>query len=514
MNLVAFLAAGALRVGRLRWRCFLILTVIALTLLGGVLAAEDDEDDAIASFLHASSGERYDSGRPESRRVALAMANSSGLTILQPNLVTSALQVLQLAPGLNLDTRNDGDSNLWCGAIIKNIVFRSSLPTDGVFYFLLDDACEVNGTVRLQVMAVRKGDLDPLRQGLQSFAEEELVSYWWRNTTLGGIRRVLPVVYQSGSVMTKMSSIKGMDLSPSGTHLMLSTDVLGEDTYSRVTFLSVPDGNRTSSSQPAAMSGTLTLNPAKTQVYLSDIGEPTRVLAAPVAAVENAVAGQSSTWTTVASFPSGSQPNISTVFFNHQSFAPDGACLYFVDRAYHRIWSMQATSGEVTLVAGTGVAGVINGDGGIATFRGLRDILVTPDGCNLFVSEIGGRIRWITLQSPCGRASSVETIATYPDDGLWGLAFKDEGMHLKLYAGGNDGSLFEVALVKSALHVCGGSAGPGGGSPTQAPIPIPDQPVASSTLPTEPAVVSNSPVDRTQSMPPPAPQVPESEALR
>ncbi|GBG76341.1 hypothetical protein CBR_g22088 [Chara braunii] len=408
MDFLTFVAKGLVRVERRPWRFVLIFIVLALAMVGRVLAEDDVE--AASNIYEDTSCHLSDTWRQESRREALAMGNSSGLTILQPNLVSSTRQVLKVTPGLAFDSRND-NSSCWCGATVKNL----SVP----------------------------------------FISE-------------GTRRPLPMVYQSGSFMTKMSSIVGMGPSPNGSHLLLSTDVSGEDLYSRVPFLSVLDGNRTSYAQPAAISGSLTLNPAKTQVYLSDMGRPTRVLTAPFVDVVSGVAGVSP-WTTVASFSRGGQPNISTVHFNHQSFASDGSCLYFVDRAFNRVWAMGAASGEVTLVAGTGESGVINGDGGNATFRGLRDILVTPDGCNLFVSEIGGRIRWITLEAPCGQAKSVETIVRYPDGGLWGLALKDEGTQLKLYAGGNEGSIFELPLVKAAWHVCGGSSGQGGGSPPPLP---------------------------------------------
>ncbi|GBG83666.1 hypothetical protein CBR_g37468 [Chara braunii] len=489
-------ATGSLGASSPWRRCFLIFTVLAL-LVGNGHAAR-------VSLFDAGSGFRLDTWtQQENRREALAMVN---LTNLQPNLVKDVRTVLKLAPALALDSRNDSNG-LSCASLVKNLVFNSSDPAGTVFYYVVDDVCQTsNGVIRHQVMSVRRGDLAPLEQGLQESAQDELVSYWWPNATLNGTTRVEPIVYQSAISMTKMSRIQAMDLAPNGSRLMLSTDVAGMNLSTRVAFLSVLDRNWTSAPLPKDVGGgSLALNPAKTHLYLADVGKPAaRVLAAPLVAVENVSIvvgnndteeGGQSTWNAVASFPNGTDPNISTIHFNHQSFASDGACLFFIDGEHNKLWVLQTGSKKVSWVAGTGECGDGDGDGdgdgGNATFAGLRDIVVTPDGCNVFVSQIGGSVRWIKMESPCGGAKSVETIVsserqdgsgTGSRAGVWALTLNKD----KLYVGGNEGSIFELALDKEALHVCGGGgSGGGGGSqphPSGPPCNQPEcqQPAASS----------------------------------
>ncbi len=61
--------------------------------------------------------------------------------------------------------------------------------------------------------------------------------------------------------------------------------------------------------------------------------------------------------------------------------------LYVVDRAAHQIFSV-SLSGEVELLAGSGVRGRQNGDPMNATFSLPNDIGISPDGRTLYVNEV------------------------------------------------------------------------------------------------------------------------------
>jgi DNA-binding beta-propeller fold protein YncE len=81
-------------------------------------------------------------------------------------------------------------------------------------------------------------------------------------------------------------------------------------------------------------------------------------------------------------------------FYYPTGIATDGVNLYVADNYSHKIRKIVIATGEVTTLAGTGVAGSADGTGTSAGFN--RPYGVTTDGLSLYVTEgLSNRIRRI-----------------------------------------------------------------------------------------------------------------------
>ncbi len=82
---------------------------------------------------------------------------------------------------------------------------------------------------------------------------------------------------------------------------------------------------------------------------------------------------------------------------------PAGVTVYVTDSGGRKIRRIVVATAAVTTLAGTGVAGALDGPALSATFNGPKGLLVTPDGGTLYVCDAGARLlRAISLQPPGG----------------------------------------------------------------------------------------------------------------
>ncbi|GBG76354.1 hypothetical protein CBR_g22101 [Chara braunii] len=416
------------------------------------------------------------------RRIVLESTTLLNLDIFNVSLVVRSNVVLVHKPehpfniGINDSYGYDASTSAsnWCGAAVRNIVFGEQ---GTIFYYILDERClssESPPRVTQRLVSYRRANLHPVVAGSNFLADSLLISYWWVGFDDDGARPSSSshTILSPGSNTSEplMAMVYGMDLTASGQQLVLSESVNGPQ-KSRITLLNTTGGQKLSMSTDADNLQGLALSPKKNRMYVADLkatkDDVVRILCADVP--DSSAPPPSLSFDTVISFKSGVEPQIGDISFGAQSWDPEGRCLYFFDYGGRRLWSLvgaidgdgAAGGATVTLVAGSGEEGGDDGKALNASFNGLKDIVVTPDGCNLFVSQIDGHLRWISMDFPCSGAERVRTIAryqgqnaSYRDKGFWGLGLADGGQHLNLYVGSNDGQVFQLQVNKSSLHAC------------------------------------------------------------
>ncbi|GBG79932.1 hypothetical protein CBR_g30196 [Chara braunii] len=165
-----------------------------------------------------------------------------------------------------------------------------------------------------------------------------------------------------------------------------------------------------------------------------------------------------------------------TVRFNgpivsSSTISTDGEQLYVADVAndiIRRIWTV---SGKVETIAGRAEEpGARDGTLLEARFKNPRGVVLMPDGCNMFTSEVGGgEIRLIHLDSvgEGSAAGSVSTIARVTS-GSSVLARTSDGG--PLYIGSFRETFFQLAVTESALPPC---SSPIDASNSSVPAPSP-----------------------------------------
>ncbi|GBG78289.1 hypothetical protein CBR_g26319 [Chara braunii] len=437
---------------------------------------------------------RNSAGKKESSRSLLAAGTQPGLpslTVLQTDLVVKLRVTLRHVAEYPFQTPNS--ATVWCGHTIRDVVLD---PVDLILYYVLREECErqtgVESTVTHGRVSYRKAALWNI--SADGLVKEEVISYWWNASVPEGPAASAPIFVLDPETNSSMDMVmaNGMDLSPSRSHLVAGVRMPREK--SDLVLLSVADGSRLAFPSKADALGSLAFSPDKSHLYTVDRYEPTiRLESAAVAAGPDGLPLSAATsFELEASFTQNGNPNITDMTFGSQSFAPDGSCLYFLDSAFRRVWALDLSSTPKTpiLVAGTDEAGIQDGDPSMAKFEYPRELAVTSDGCNLFVSERSGFLRWIELEQPCGRARSVHTVVRYGPGGFRGLALRSNGTQLYVYLGSNDGHLFEVEIKQDLLPVCGPL--PSSSSSQPSPLSSESPPSSSHSFPSSTATPSSS----------------------
>ncbi|GBG92390.1 hypothetical protein CBR_g55297 [Chara braunii] len=348
-----------------------------------------------------------------------------------------------------------------CGNIIRNIVVDS---LQNILYYILEEKCVQLGTNRDTHwrQSYRRVDLRNVSAGggvSNGLPGGEVVSYWWAGDEPSGpAPSTAEVVLNPETTDSNtMTTCTGMDLSSSGSHLVLGTEAK-RVLKSNVAVLSTSDGSRSTIPTDASLLSSLAFTPNRSRVYTVD-ESPMDFKLLSAAAVEGAggipLSG-ASVFEVVGSVVRNGNPKVGAMAFGPESFDPEGNCLYFVDADVDKVWGIDLLSASKTptVIAGSGTGTPQDGDALMASFSGPTAVAVTADGCNLFVSQTNGLVRWVKLGSPCGVARSVQTVAAYSTAGLQGLALRANGTGLNVYVGSSDGHVFELEINPKLLHVC------------------------------------------------------------
>ncbi|GBG76350.1 hypothetical protein CBR_g22097 [Chara braunii] len=365
-------------------------------------------------------------------------------TVLNADLIVKRTKVLTVTPSPVFPTTNTS-SLLECFDSLENLVLALN---GSVLYYVRDQRCFFNTS--------------------------GIPSHW----------------LVSDKEMEAMAYVNGMDLLDQGTTLVLgvqkqdASNATLADGRAMVTLLSAVNGSRRSLPLPGLVTAGMGLDPTKTNAYLVDLMDPPRVMSAEAASLlRNSVSTtDDDLLNPEATFPRVTGLNLSRLMVRPHRFTSDGSCLHIVDIREGNIWTGNLSARNITLAADPNLVGLEEGKSGY-----LREIAVTKDGCNAFVTDLDGQLRWMQLRAQCGEAQRVEIPARYREGGFWGSAIQEEDNQLRLYVGTTDGLIFELEMNRSALHTCQPRSRPPPPS-TTGRVPLP----TSSNPPPPPTISSSS----------------------
>ncbi|GBG67025.1 hypothetical protein CBR_g78804 [Chara braunii] len=366
---------------------------------------------------------------------------------------------------------------LICRSTVYDLVVA---PQSAALYVLLWEFCSLEDELSHQRQSFWKADLaevsDDGSTTRGNVSEGQLLSYWWPFGAGNGSAVDTPFIQYPGPNDTvSMADVWAMDITRAEDSLSVLSNPTGRGVYSHISALSTYNGSRTSIALPVSDVRSLTLNPNKTRAYVALAFPPISIMTASVEWTGIPMDGAE--WTDVRRFTPDGGLDIINANFNSQSFSSDERCLYFLDSKNLRVWGIDplTSAGTATtpvLIAGSGSRGVLDGDGLTSSFNNLTNMAVTPDGCNIFVTDVFyGSLRWLQLDSPCSAARRVLTVERYP--GLRLIRFRQSGRDLYLYVGSSDGSVTELKLNASQLHSCAPAAPPPPPPPRSNPSPAP-----------------------------------------
>ncbi|GBG67382.1 hypothetical protein CBR_g519 [Chara braunii] len=390
------------------------------------------------------------------------------LSVWETGLIKANRLVLYHTPQLETLTYIEPTegNHLYCICLIRDLVFpplRDSLSSVVVFYYVLDERCypSENATEDERLMSIRKANLTMSSVGeSQVTLDLDVITYLWPLAPRTGPRQASPVLWKGYDISSvPVDAFSPVELSRLGTNLVLASQRTSGSGRSHVTFVSTVYGNRSSVDIEADWTEGFAFNPDKTKLYMSDSEDPPRLFSFSLKEGEIPLGDHA--WRDEETIFSGGvngSTNVSSVKFGSRSLTADGKCLYFVDYVSNRVWAANLASNpfNLTLVAGSGEAGRVDGVASRSSFHGLRSVVATSDGCNLFTTEISppGAVRWLQLDEPCGKARVVVTIASSFNLGLWGLTLHDDGTKLTRYVGSSAGHLFQLEIDRSLLYIC------------------------------------------------------------
>ncbi|GBG67035.1 hypothetical protein CBR_g78816 [Chara braunii] len=368
------------------------------------------------------------------------------------------------------------NGTLLCTSSITSLVGQDDSP---IFYFILDELCrdEALGEYTEHRMSIRKAVVG----GSPSGGDGGLLSYWWEHLNGTGDAVLTPTVINPDRGMA-MANLYSIDLTLSGSHLILAATADSVALKSRMIFVNVTTGGRESVRTAWDNLYTIAFNANKSRLFAADEMDPRRILAASTeTGVEAISTNGEMTLQTFREFPLRLPPNISFIQFSTQSFDPQDRCLYFPDFENNMLRSLNLSNPQANLthVAGSGETGQQEGDAFSASLNGLSEPVVTRDGCNVFSVQVDGVHRWFKLEAPCGKAVSVSTVARYTGVGWEGLALHHVGDNASLLVGSKDGKVLKLDINSSALHVCkpfGYAEDPTPPSSASTPSPSPPAP--------------------------------------
>ncbi|GBG77403.1 hypothetical protein CBR_g23851 [Chara braunii] len=147
-----------------------------------------------------------------------------------------------------------------------------------------------------------------------------------------------------------------------------------------------------------------------------------------------------------------------------QAVSQDGGLMYVADYWNNAVRQVDLLRGATDTISASGPknTGLIP-EGG---FQNPNGVVLTADGCNLFVSDRNsGRIHWLKFDKPGGNVTELKTVAVLlkpngsPELITSPCLSKDEQY---LFFGSGDGQILKLQLNITAVHGCAMAPPPGG----------------------------------------------------
>ncbi|GBG91075.1 hypothetical protein CBR_g51809 [Chara braunii] len=373
----------------------------------------------------------------------------------------------------------------YCMRIIRNIV----LSADGLhFYYILERRCEdTDGRIVRTAMSCMSADLTRVKQGVAELAATRVISHWWQAARPNGSAPRTAVAFERDRATPYMTELTGLELSKRSTHLLLTAYSASPSDPSWIVAVNIINGTRTSIEIDAQLATGLAFNPAKTELYISDIYDPPEIFA--VAVDDPDVPSGYVALRKVMAFDSYlSSANGSSPVVGPYGFDGDGGCLYFVDQDFNRLWGFETATRTVKLIAaGSDDSAALSSTSGslpplLIEMEGtMVELAATSDGLTIFVITFAGELFSISLASPCEAAMAANKLIQVPQSSLLGLAISKAGDYLLV--GTNYGQVLELSTNLSSSISNPPPASPSGSSvsPTSGPSAA-SQPQPSSPL--------------------------------
>ncbi|GBG67061.1 hypothetical protein CBR_g78842 [Chara braunii] len=364
-------------------------------------------------------------------------------------------------------------NDITCSRYIQDIVFSSQT---GVFFYLQKDSCfYATAGNEAHRWSIHKCDMRGIASSGPAPAISSLLTVDWGDDNGNGT----PVSDFPTSIRYWLSTL---DLSRSERHLVLPLSNKG------LAFVNTADGSRTTHGISYFLGYTGAFNPNRTIFYVGDYS-----------CLHSSVMDGDSPGSFVDNFRrKACYTDFHSVVFKHRNFLEDGSYLYALDIPKTTLLGFDLIRGELAQVTA------------IPQMLGLRDSVLTQDGCSLFVVAYAGKIIMrVAFDKPRGKVVTVENVTTYASEyhRMETVALDNDDSHL--YVSTSDGQLFQFPINKSALGERGG-AFPTAAAPTGATSAYPSASPASSTESSPSSPLPEPSTESSSSSPSPSPPAAQS----
>ncbi|GBG90366.1 hypothetical protein CBR_g50614 [Chara braunii] len=386
-----------------------------------------------------------------------ALPAEAAIDIAQWNLLSPPRSIVSDAA--SQPPMQEGDGTISYRLFVTDIALS---PNGSQLYYILSERLMLRNATNVrdyknQILSYRKADLQPTLAGVPSRpVMGDVISYWWPTVSQNGTRVTSLQACDQTAFACNMTIPEAMVVSQSGTHLILSPRRVSPP---NLVSLGVQEGARIATPMSAESFQTLATDPSRSTVYAAS---EQSILA--IAVDPSGIPTGAPNVETVATYePPPVVGGVVPIQVSPQSFvaSENGSCLYIIENNHRQLLALpfsNATSSSSPSSSTPNFVQVVEGLNPNNTVF-MQTLVTTSDGCNVFITDVDrdglrGYLRWVKVRSPCRAGGSVEMVASYAGQSMWGLALLEREEETLLYVGTSDGQVIELQVNKSYLHSC------------------------------------------------------------